>query len=147
MKKKTCPLLFLALAVGTSFLMTSSVMAAVLNVKNKPSSIVGEQMPEVRFAKSIEDLPLMGGLEIIEDKDVLFIFGAERIAQTTAKGRVDIDSVYYFYQQSLPHMGWNQITARLYERAGEWLHVDASCANNEGMTYVRFSVEPMSQKK
>ncbi len=127
--------------------MTSFVFAAVLNVKKQRPSVVGAQAPEARFAKSIEDLPLMDGLEVVEDKDVLFIFGSERIAQTTAKGRVDIDSVYYFYQQSLPQMGWSEITARLYERAGERLHVDASCANNDGMTYVRFAVEPMTREK
>ena len=97
---------------------------------------------QTHFAKAIEDLPLMPGLELDDGHDILFIFGSNRIAQTTAKGFVDIDGVYYFYQDTLPQLGWTQITARLYERGSELLHVDASSANSDGLTYVTFEVEP-----
>lgn len=108
---------------------------------------IGEEAEGTLFAKSIEDLPLMKGLEIVEDKDLVFIFGDKRIAQTTLKGRVDIDSVYYFYHKILPSLGWKPVTKRLYVRNGEQLRMDASAANNEGLTYVRFGVEPAEKKK
>ncbi|MFA6280779.1 MAG: hypothetical protein WC612_08375 [Bdellovibrionales bacterium] len=146
MKKKTFFAVTVALSVGI-MLPVLPAQAAVHTVKKARFSNVGQQAPQTRFAKAIEDLPLMEGLEVVEDKDVLFILGPERIAQTTAKGRVDIDKIYYFYQQSLPQMGWREVTASLYERAGERLHVEASCANSDGMTYVRFSVEPISKEE
>ena len=45
------------------------------------------------FAKVIDDLPLMPGLQLVEGEDVLFaepVLG--RIAETTAEGPVDIDA-------------------------------------------------------
>ncbi|MGE4351467.1 MAG: hypothetical protein AB7E52_04680 [Bdellovibrionales bacterium] len=107
-------------------------------------SRIGDNLEVSRFAKAIEDLPLMPGLGVVEDKDMLFIFGSSRIAQTTLKGGVDIDRVYYFYQATLPQLGWKEITPKLYERSGERLHMKASSANRDGMTYVQFEVEPLT---
>lgn len=108
-----------------------------------------QQFPKVkdkvvsnRFATAIEDLPLMEGLEVEDGCDMLFVFGRERIAQTTARGHVDIDEVYYFYQSVLPQLGWQEITLRLYQREGEQLHINASSANSSGMAVVKFEVKP-----
>lgn len=103
---------------------------------------IRDTAPESRFSKAIEDLPLMPGLEVEKDQDMVFVFGAERIAQTTVFGRVDVDDVYYFYQDTLPQLGWIEITPRLYERNGERLHIQARSSNADGMAYVRFEVEP-----
>src|ERR1700743_433079 len=79
--------------------------AAVLNSsastadQSSPSSIPSTNPP--RFAKVIEDLPLMPGLQLVEDEDVLFSTpGSGRIAETNAIGSVDIDEVYKFYHYS-----------------------------------------------
>ena len=122
-------------------------MAGVVNVSKPRPSVVGLQAPDAQFANAIEDLPLMAGMEVVPENDVVFIFGRNRLVQTTARGRVDIDSVYYFYQESLPQLGWKEISPRLYERGNEQLHVDASSANADGMTYVRFEVKPVAPVK
>jgi hypothetical protein len=96
---------------------------------------------EPRFANVIEDLPLMPGLQLVEDEDVLFSEpGAGRIAETNAIGPVTVTDVYKFYRRSLPHLGWKAIDTRTYERSGERLRIDAQ--TNEQVTTVRFTVKP-----
>lgn len=121
----------------------SPVCAATqINVQRQTQyARVRDAAPQSRFAPSIEDLPLMPGLEI-EGDDVLFVFGSDRIAQTTAKGKVDVDEVYYFYQATLPQLGWTEVNARLYERAGEKLSINASSASSDGFATVKFEVTP-----
>lgn len=103
---------------------------------------IRDMTPASKFAQAIEDLPLMPGLEVESDHDMLFIFGSDRIAQTTVAGKVDVDEVYYFYQATLPQLGWSEVTPRLYERQGEQLHIDARSANADGTAHVRFEVVP-----
>jgi len=137
--------LFLAVFLfGAMLFSTASVAQPAPNVAALPK--VGESAENTLFAKSIEDLPVMNGLSVVEDKDLLFIFGRERIAQTTLKGKVDVDSVYYFYREVLPSLGWRPITMRLYMRDGEELHMRANSANKDGMTFVYFELEPSDVK-
>lgn len=111
---------------------------------NKPAT--PKDVPAPQFAKVIDDLPLMPGLKVQEDKDVLFIVGPKRIAQTTATGMVDVDDVYTYYEKSLPQLGWRKLSARLYERGSERLRLNVSGANAQGLTIVRFAVEPVTVK-
>jgi len=107
-----------------------------------PSSIPA---PEPVFTKVIDDLPLMPGLQPMEDEDVLFSApGAGRIAETNAIGTIDIDDVYNFYKHSLPHLGWKAVDTRTYDRENEQLHIEAH-ANNK-YTIVRFTVKPVGGK-
>jgi len=115
--------------------------------QQEPNALDGGSTTVPQFAKVIDDLPLMPGLVPQEDKDVLFIAGPGRIAETTAKGSVDIDEVYHFYQHSLPQLGWKEVNARTYERGNEHLRIDVSGANPSGITVVRFSVEPIAKSK
>jgi len=139
MQKTSSPLLCLLLVCGVMVVQPANAAA---KPEAKTYARIGEAQPSTHFAKAIEDLPLMDGLELVSEDDVVFIFGSNRIAQTTAKGWVDIDVVYYFYQDTLPQLGWNQVNAKLYHRGNETLHVEASSANEDGMTYVKFEVEP-----
>ena len=118
--------------------------AAVLN---DTASIADQSSPnsipasEPRFTKVIEDLPLMPGLQLVDDEDVLFSSpGSGRIAETNAIGPVDIDEVYKFYQHSLPHLGWKSVNPRTYVREHEQLRIDARA--NQKITVVRFTVKP-----
>lgn len=125
------------------FLSVVAFAASPSNV-NKPHGFASASAKEQqKFAKVIDDLPLMPGLELQDDKDVLFLSGSSRIAQTTAVGMVDIDEVYYYYESSLPQLGWKKIDARTYERGGERLRLDVRGNNPSGMTIARFSVEPV----
>lgn len=103
---------------------------------------VGKIAPQVAFAKSIEDLPVMSGFDVDVDKDVLFIFGQDRIAQTTLRGYVDVDQVYYFYWQTLKEMGWQDAGRNVYERNGETLTMKVRAADQGGQTVVTFAVQP-----
>lgn len=126
-----------------AFALFASVGANAANHKAKPYETVGEAAEATTFAKSIEDLPLMPGLALVEEKDLLIIFGKQRIAQTTAKGRgVDVDAVYYFYQETLPQLGWKQHNMKLYFRNGEQLRLQARSSDEDGITYVSFEVLP-----
>lgn len=120
-----------------------SVFAQDAAVSSVPEAeVIGTQASQTSFAKAIEDLPVMPGLRIVEDKDVLILFGERRIAQATLEGPVDIDRVYYFYDSVLPELGWKKITSKTYERAGEKLSMKSSSVNAQGLTRVRFEVEP-----
>jgi hypothetical protein len=121
-----------------------SAAQADSNINKKPAT---SAKTITQFARVIDDLPLMPGLAEQEDKNVLFIAGPGRIAQTTATGMIDIDTVYQYYQKSLPQLGWDAIDARTYERDAERLRIDASGANSGGVTVVRFSVEPTAKGK
>ena len=127
----------------------SPVMAAPLNdsatlIDQKPATNIPPAEPQ--FAKVIDDLPLMDGLELLPDNDVLFVAPrAGRIAETEAQGMVDVDAVYNFYRRSLPQMGWKIIDARTYTRDGEMLHIDAHADGK--LTSVMFSVKPVGDTK
>ena len=99
------------------------------------------------FAKVIDDLPLMSGLTIVHDDDVLFITRSGRIAQTIATGAIDVDEVYQFYQKALPQLGWKAVDARSFERDNERLRLDVSSVTPDATTIVRFSVQPISATK
>jgi hypothetical protein len=95
-----------------------------------------------QFAKVIDDLPLMPGLQLIEDEDVLFASqGSGRIAETNAIGPVDVEEVYKFYRRSLPHLGWHSTDAHTFVRDNEQLRIDAHA--NQKITVVQFTIKPI----
>jgi hypothetical protein len=137
--RKTIPVFgFLAAA-----LIALPLHAAELNQASGADQ--GSPVPQAdppHFTKVIEDLPLMPGLQLIEDEDVLFATpGSGRIAETNAIGPVEIDDVYKFYRRSLPHLGWKTVDAHTYVREGEQLRIDAHA--NQKITVVRFTVKPV----
>lgn len=99
------------------------------------------------FAKVIDDLPLMPGLTIAQDDDVLFITRTGRIAQTIATGAIDVDEVYQFYHKALPQLGWKAVDARSFERDNERLRLDVSGVTPDANTVVKFSVQPIQAGK
>lgn len=129
--------------------LTPQVEAAQINI-NKETTLV-DTMPETtipastNFAKVIDDLPLMPGLQLVEGEDVLFaepVLG--RIAETTAAGPVDIDDLYRYYSNNLPGLGWKKIDAKNYSRDNDHLRIDAHAEGK--ITSVRFSVRPLEGK-
>jgi hypothetical protein len=134
----------LALFLATALLFAAApACAAELNTKTTLIDTTGPSGPvsEPQFAKVIDDLPLMPGLTLVPDSDVLFAEPlAGRIAETTAAGSVDIDDVYKFYRRSLPQLGWKIVDGRTYRREGDLLRIDARADGK--ITTVRFSVKP-----
>ena len=134
---------------GTNFLVflcatgltLSAAAGAEVNVNKSFEDKAG-----TTFTTVIEDLPLMPGLDPVEEKDVLFLTHVGRIAETVATGAVDVDEVYHFYQRSLPQLGWKKVNARTFERDGERLRLDVSSVNRKAMTVARFSVQPVKDE-
>jgi len=138
--------------VIASALVTTGLLAAIplhasdLNINTqstlldeKPAQDLPVNQPE--FAKVIDDLPLMPGLELVPDNDVLFVVPRSgRIAYTEARGMVDVDEVYKFYRRSLPQLGWKVVDARSFQREKDVLRIDAHAEDK--VTTVRFSVKP-----
>jgi len=138
--------LSLLMAATCALAFTAPLQAAQVNL-NKDTTLV-DTVPETtipastNFAKVIDDLPLMPGLQLVEGEDVLFaepVLG--RIAETTAEGPVDVDDVYNYYRNSLPGLGWKVIDARNYRRENDHLQIDAHADGKT--TSVRFSVRPL----
>lgn len=87
--------------------------------------------------------PLMPGLEIIKDKDLIVLWGPSETSDVKAEGMVDIDDLYTFYQTRLPEMGWQQINGKTFYRGDKQFVVDAKSSNNLGLTIVHFSIGPL----
>ncbi|MFY9288332.1 MAG: hypothetical protein WAO98_07495 [Alphaproteobacteria bacterium] len=120
-------------------------MAAQLNTKsNLTDTATGPAVGEVTtgFATAIEDLPLMPGLQVKLENDVIFVTPKSgRIAGTTAQGPVDVDEVYKFYKKTLPSLGWKPLSAKQYQREKEILNIEARADGK--VTTVQFDVKPM----
>jgi len=136
---------------ATAALIALSLMPATAAELNTSSTLRDTEQPQTisrppDFTNVIDDLPLMPGLELVEDEDVLFAAPkAGRIAETTAQGIVDIDEVYKFYRRSLPQLGWKMVDNRTYERESDRLRIDARAEDK--VTTVRFSVRPISESR
>jgi hypothetical protein len=120
--------------------------AAPNNQTDQTGAASAPALEPTHFTKVIEDLPLMPGLELVDDEDVLFDApGSGRIAETNAMGPVDADDVYKFYKRSLPHLGWRMIDFHTYRRESEELRIDARA--NQKITLVTFTVKPVASGK
>jgi len=132
---------FTALPLKAATLNSSSTL-----IDQRDAQDITPTAQQPQFAHVIDDLPLMPGLEVKPEEDVLFADPtAGRIAETTAEGPVDIDDVYKFYRRSLPHLGWVVVDGRTYRRDGELLRIDAKATGK--VTTVHFSVKPNSESR
>lgn len=95
-----------------------------------------------QFVKALDDVPLMPGLKPVNEDDMLFAARGRRIAEATAQGFVDVDEVYYFYERSLPELGWKKITPRLYTRSKDTLSIDADAIGEDAKTTVHYAIRP-----
>ena len=133
-------------ALALIALLATAYPAHASNLNNSTTLKDTELAPDLpdsapQFVTTIEDLPLMPGLQILTDDDTLFVVPRSgRIAKSTAVGVVDVDDVYKFYHHSLPQLGWKAINPRIYERNNERLRIDV---HGDGkITTVNFSLNP-----
>jgi hypothetical protein len=109
------------------------------------NQVPDDQPSSAQFDTVIDDLPLMPGLHVVQEDDVLFVVPRSgRIAETTTTGEVDVDDVYDFYKRTLPHLGWKQLNGRTYMRENDILHIEARARDK--VTTVRFSITPSGAK-
>jgi hypothetical protein len=93
-----------------------------------------------RFVTGIADLPLMPGLQEIEDSAMVFSKPEGRIVEIMASGAVSRDAVSSFYERTLPQLGWRRVEAESWLREKEILRFDIR-ESKEGMV-IRFSLTP-----
>lgn len=101
----------------------------------------GDESGQPRFFEELDDLPLMAGLQEMEEANVAFDKPAGRIGEVYAEGKVPADKVRAFYAESLPQFGWKKVSDHRYERDGERLEIEVSAA--KGVTTLRLSLSPI----
>jgi hypothetical protein len=99
----------------------------------------GAQTQEA-YVEGIPDLPLMPGLKSLPDSGVVFDKPGGRIVEAFAEGSVTPQSIFAFYDQTLPQLGWQREKLGAYLREGERLRLDLS-QDAQGVT-VHFKLFP-----
>ncbi len=77
------------------------------------------------FFSMLQDIPLMSGLDELEDQTVSFDKPEGRIIESKALMQgITKDQVLYFYQITLPQFGWGKVAENQFFRNGEFLEID-----------------------
>ncbi len=96
---------------------------------------------EARFFSSLNDVPLMQGMEEVESRAISFDKPGGRISEAYAViydlKKIDI---LYFYQQTLPQLGWGQVSASKFFRQNEV--IEFSFENVDGRNIVKVMIGP-----
>lgn len=94
-----------------------------------------------QFFSSLRDIPLMQGMEELESRAISFDKPGGRISESYAVihdlRRVD---VLYFYQQTLPQLGWGQVSATSFFRQNEML--EFSFEEHDGRKTIKVMIGP-----
>ncbi len=103
----------------------------------------GAQDARIAFVSGIEDLPLMPGLEEVDETTMVFDTPAGRIVEASASGPVGRAQVVRFYAATLPQLGWTPAGEALFRREGEILELHfADAPVGAGHLTVRFALAP-----
>tara|TARA_B100000676_G_scaffold311915_1_gene383754 strand:- start:8637 stop:9038 length:402 start_codon:yes stop_codon:yes gene_type:complete len=96
------------------------------------------------FFSTIDDLPMMKGLEELKDSAVMFSTLKGRIFEIAANGKlgekISKRKVILFYAQTLPQLGWRSTGLNTWFREGERLQLKISI--NKGILTTHFSLMP-----
>jgi hypothetical protein len=92
------------------------------------------------FLPGFDDLPVMPGLEAVDGAGIVFDTPAGRIIEGYAEGKVTEASVRHFYDETLPQLGWRQVSKNEFRREGEQLKIDFK-GKDQALT-VRFTLSP-----
>lgn len=85
---------------------------------------IAQSGPGNGYVAGIPDLPLMPGLQELPEGGLLFDKPGGRIAEAFARGSVTPQSVFAFYDETLPQLGWRRAGRGSYQREGEQLELD-----------------------
>lgn len=96
------------------------------------------------FFSTIDDLPMMKGLEESKESGVMFSTLKGRIFEIAANGKLGEEiskrKVILFYVQTLPQLGWRSTGFNAWIREGERLQLKISI--NQGILTALFTVMP-----
>jgi hypothetical protein len=94
-----------------------------------------------RFIPGINGLPLMGGLVLVPDRQVVFDALNGRIIEVLAIGKNSPKDISSFYSATLQQLGWVLKPNNEFWRDEELLKIKIS-DNKRGQFIVRFSIAP-----
>ena len=96
-----------------------------------------------QFLAGLEDVPVMPGIDIVDNAGVAFDSPAGRIVEAYATGKVTRNAVRSFYQAALPQLGWTRTGNLEFNREGERLKIELLGQAPEPVT-VRFELGPVT---
>ena len=96
-----------------------------------------------RFIPGINGLPLMGGLVLIPEKQIICNALNGRIIEAYAFGKNSPRDISSFYRATLQQLGWTVKVNNEFWRDDELLKIQIS-KNKLGKVIVRFSITPRS---
>ncbi len=97
---------------------------------------------EQGFFSTMQDMPLMAGLEELTDHGVSFDKPEGRIIESLAiMHEVTEQQVLEFYQSTLPQFGWGVVDGDSFFRNNEFLEI--SFEENNGAKLVKIMVKPV----
>jgi len=94
-----------------------------------------------KFVPGINGLPLMTGLVLIPEKQVVFDTLNGRIIEVFATGKNSPEDILSFYGATLPQLGWISKSPNEFQRDKELLKVEIT-DNLMGRVEVRISIAP-----
>ncbi len=93
------------------------------------------------FFSSMQDVPLVSGLEELRDQTVIFDKPEGRIIESVAEIESGfLEAVKRAYQETLPQLGWNLLSDNFYVREKESLVLNFE--SYEERNFVRVLVRP-----
>ncbi len=92
------------------------------------------------FFELLEDVPVMPGLQPVEDAGIEFDTPSGRIVEAYAIGATSRRAVRDFYRRTLPQLGWQAGAGDAFLREDESLSIDFF--GTDGALTVRFTVAP-----
>ncbi len=98
---------------------------------------------ETQFFQTLQDIPLMAGLQEIPSETMSFDKADGRIIEVHALlEHVSGEEVFQYYQKSLPQFGWRPtMEKRVFKRDGEQLEMSIEHFENEA--FLKFIVSPL----
>ncbi|MFM7702949.1 MAG: hypothetical protein ACKO6C_05785, partial [Alphaproteobacteria bacterium] len=93
-----------------------------------------------KFINSSQDIPLINGLEIIDDQNLEFDSLSGSFSSSTYQSNFDISKIKNFYELNLPKLGWkiskSLENSSVFTRDNEKLEIEFS--QNDGYNLVVF---------
>ncbi len=90
------------------------------------------------FFKNIADVPLMPGLQELDEESLIFDKPEGRIVESTATGNtLDPAALWSFYDHLLPSFGWIKTGPGIYVRDGEQLKIEPKQEAGAWQVHVR----------
>ena len=94
------------------------------------------------FSDAIDDLPLMDGLIESASETVVFDSSSGRIIKALSTGNVTRQQVMSFYRETLPQLGWKEISVGHFLREEEVLKIEFLNPKKEKILNVLFMLSP-----